>query len=125
LPSDNINLEVSFNSQDYLDVRAEDNIYVDQLATAEYSIFQFKEKAINGILPPQITCIAKSSLAPSESTVYLQVYNFTTSSWETLTSNSVANADTKFTLTAELTSGLSDHHDIDNWYSFRLYQLIK
>jgi hypothetical protein len=66
----------------------------------------------------------RSSLASTESTIYLQVYNFTTTEWETLTSNNTADANVKFTMTAELTSGLSDHHDIDNWYSFRVYQHI-
>ena len=123
MPLDETDLETLFSSSDYLKVRTVDSIFVDQTATAEYSVFLFKNQAPDAINPPNMTCVAKSSLAPTISTVYLQVYNLTTSSWETLTSNSVANADTPFTMTASLTSGLDDHRDVGNWYYFRVYQL--
>ena len=125
LPADNINLEIVFSAQNYTDVRTENEVYVCETTTAQHSVFEFKNQTSDPLLPPTATCRVKSSLAPSESTVYLQIYNFTIAGWENLDSDNTTAANTKFTLTATLTSGLSDHRDIDNFYSFRIYQLIQ
>ena len=106
-----------------MNVATEDNIYVEQSANLEYSIFQFKNQHSNDTGRPIITWIGRSNLAPSSSTVYLQIYNRTTSLWETLTSNNSAGADTKFTLTATVSGTLSDYYDVSNWISYRVYQL--
>jgi len=77
------------------------------------------------VTPPTVTCRVKTSLAPVDSTVYLQIYNRISTLWETLDSDSVSLVNTKFTLTGTLTGGLSQYKDINNWYAFRVYQLIQ
>jgi len=125
LPVDDTDLETSFIAAQYTDIAVENNSFVDQTALDQYALFQFKEKFSDGIARPTVQCRTKSTLAPSSSTVYLQVYNRTTSAWVTLASNSSASANTVFTLSATVTGTLSDYYDASFWYSFRIYQLMQ
>ena len=104
-------------------MKTDNDVFVDQTATDEYAVFQFKNQGPDSITKPTATCKVKSDLAPSSSTVYLQVYNVNTTVWETIDSDSVTGADVEFTLTAILETNLTDYHDVDFWYSFRVYQL--
>lgn len=124
LPADDTNLEEEFVWDDYVYVSLNDDVFRTQTAQGQYAVFQFKNKGTDNTTPLKATCVVKSSLAPSESTVYLQIYNRTLLTWQTLRSNGTANADTKFTLEANVVFGLSDYADENYWYSFRVYQLI-
>lgn len=124
LPADDTNLETAFNWTGYTNVAVVDSVFEDQTATAQYSIFEFKNKHTNNTDPFDVTCVLKSSLAPSESTVYLQIYNRTLGAWQTLRTNNTAAANTPFTLDDHTTVGLSDYYDANFWVSFRVMQLI-
>jgi len=69
----------------------------------------------------------QSTLAPSLSTVYLQAFNRTLSSWVNVTSNNLENANTDFDLNGTLpTNGynLSDFKDSNGYIACRVYQEV-
>ena len=121
LPADDTDLENAFTPDDYDDVAIDDGTRVAQTATDEYSAFLFKDKhteddAIN------VTWNGQSDLAPSASTIYLQIYNRDTTDWETLDSNNLADADTDFDLEGQVVANLADYFDDDFWIACRVYQ---
>lgn len=67
----------------------------------------------------------KTNLAPSQSTVYLQIYNRNSDSWETLDSDDTTGSDTEFSLSGTQSSNLSDYYDASNWVACRVYQEAK
>jgi len=97
---------------------------VDQTANSgQYATFLFKDtndsqeqfsRSWNG----------QSSLAPSDSTVYLQIYNRTSGLWENWASNDSAEADTDFTLEGSKTTGLSDYFNANFEIACRVYQQV-
>jgi hypothetical protein len=125
LPADDTNLENAFSWTGYLNVATEDLIYEEQTATAEYSIFEFKNKYTNNTTPFTVTCVLKSTVPASTSTVYLQIYNRTLTTWQTLRTNTTAAADTPFTIQDTTTVNLTDYYDANFWVSFRVVQLIQ
>ena len=64
----------------------------------------------------------KSDLAPTESTVYLQIYNTNTSTWETIDSDSTSDAEIDFELEG-IKTDLTNYKDGSNVVSCRVYQL--
>jgi hypothetical protein len=121
LPSDDTDLETDYSAQDLLDVADKDDVRVAQTATQEYMVHQFKD-----FVGDNASCTleweGQSSLAPTSSTVYLQIYNRDTSEWNTIDSDNTSNADTDFTLTANI-ADLTDYKDASNVISCRIYQL--
>lgn len=123
LPSTDANLSNLFTSTGYANVLSEDSLFEDQSATGQYSIFLFKNQG-NAITDPiNVSWIGKSSIAPSESTVYLQIYNRNSGLWETLDSNAIESINTVFTLTGAQLTSLSNYYDASLWVSCRVYQL--
>jgi hypothetical protein len=122
LGTDDSNLTTTFSTQDYTDVGTDNDTYVDLEGIEQYFQFLFKEPNANNTDDFRITWKGKSSLAPSSSTVYLQIYNRNTTSWTTIASNNTANANTKFTLTYDVTTSLSDYYDANYVISARVYQ---
>lgn len=65
----------------------------------KYAIHEYKDYA--GDNPTaDLMLVGRSSVAPSISPVYLQIYNQVTMGWETIASNSTAGAGEDFTLRA-------------------------
>jgi len=124
LESDDTALATTFSEQDYTDVESDDNVYVDLQGTARYMKFLFKEYNENESSEQKfdITWKGKSSVAPSISPAYLQVYNRTLGQWETLASNNTSPANTKFTLTGTQPTNLEDYYDANYVISVRVYQ---
>lgn len=122
LPSDDTVLANAFSSGNYTTVSSDDGNYVTQSSVGQYSVFLLKNKSTTQMPFIVLTWNGQSDQAPSTSTVYLQVYNRNSASWETLTSNNSANADTDFTLTATISSNLSYYYDANNWVAARVYQ---
>ena len=63
----------------------------------------------------------QTTLAPSASTVYLQIYNQLTNLWETIDSNNTTSAYTDFTLTANIED--FTNYKVGGVISCRIYQL--
>ena len=123
LPSDDTDLETAFGTDDYTMVQADDDTnYLDQDASGEFAIFQFKNQNDNNTDEITANWNGRSSTASSSATVYLQIYNQTSATWEELDNDSATAADTDFDLSGNVTSSLSDYYAVGNWASFRIYQ---
>jgi len=126
LPTNDDDLCVFFIPSEYVDVATDDEIYVDQEGNY-HLVFQFRDKNINGNNTDKIKVSwnGQSDLAPSTSTVYLQIYNQDTDTWETLNSDDVTAADTDFTLSGEQFATVDKYYELmdgDYWVSCRVYQ---
>ncbi len=122
MPADDNDLETIFGGIDYEKVKYVDSIFVDQTAQGQYGIFLFKNQNINSTDQFTPAWTGQSDLAPSSSTVYLQVYNRTSGLWETLASNNTSAANVSFTLTGTISSNLNNYYDVNKWVSCRVYQ---
>ena len=121
LPADDTDLENAFTPDDYDDVAIDDGVRVAQTAIAEFAVFLFKDKhteddAIN------VKWNGQSDLAPSDSAIYLQIYNRDTTAWETLDSDDATAADTDFDLEGQVVANLADYFDANFWIACRVYQ---
>jgi hypothetical protein len=120
LPADDTGLENNYTPQNYIDVDTSDNVRVAQTATGEYAIHQFKNYIATNACSVQWE--GQTDLAPTLSTVYLQIFNRDTSLWETIDSDAISAADTDFVLNADL-ADLTDYKDASDTISCRAYQL--
>jgi hypothetical protein len=120
LPGNDTDLEDTYSGADVTKVATKDDQRVGQTGLGQYMIHQFKN-----FLGSQTFCHleaeVQSTQAPSVSTIYLQIYNRNSTSWETVASNNSANADTDFTLSADI-ADLTNYKDGDNVISCRIYQ---
>ncbi len=124
LPSNNDNnLANIFTTQEYSDVESDDGNRVAQTSAGEYPVFLFKNKNTSQE-NISITWNGRSDTAPSDSTIYLQIFNRTGLTWETLDSDNITGANTDFTLTATKTTDLGDYFDANFWVSCRIYQQL-
>ena len=106
--------------QDYADVEIDDGIRVGQTADGtKYAIHQFKNYAGDNTACT-ITADLQSDYAPSSSTVYLQVYDYNGTTWETIDFDAAAAADTDFVLTANIPD-LTNYKE-DGIMTCRIYQ---
>jgi hypothetical protein len=122
LATNDTSLTVPFTTADYTKVGTDDNNYVSQSGVNNIN-FLFKEPnadAENSNFT--ITWKGKSSLAPSTSAVYLQIYNRDSAEWEALDSDNSTAADTKFTLTGGKSADLANYFDANFIVSARVYQ---
>jgi len=119
LPNNADNLETTYTDDEEEDIEKRDNVYVGQTGTLQYMMHQIKV-----FIGTETFCSVewegKSTLAPSDSTVYLQVFNETTSAWETVDSNSTASYDTNFELSGKIPN-VTDYVSSDV-ITFRIYQ---
>jgi hypothetical protein len=120
LPGDDADLETVYSAQDVTDVGTKDDVRVSQNAVAEFAIHQYKDYGgAAGVC--DIEWEGQTNYAPTESTVFLQIYNRDTTTWETIDSDNTSAADTDFSLTAHMSS-LTDYKDASNTISCRVYQ---
>jgi len=123
LPADDTPL-TQYTEQEVTDVGTDDNTFVDLDATSDaYAVHLFSEKNdAETEVGFNVSVKVKSTLAPSVSPVYLQVYNRTLEEWETLDSDGATDENTEFELSAYKGTDLSDYYDVDYVVSFRVYQ---
>ena len=90
---------------------------------SDYLTFVFKD-TLGQPTTTTLTSIVRTDRLPSTSTVYLQVFNYTTASWETVDSDNSSPVNTNFTLTGTIPSvpySITDYLDGDVITS-RIYQ---
>lgn len=119
----NNNLPNSFNVWMYSDVAADDGDYFVEYGS-EYMIREYKKKWINNTDKITFTWRGRSTLACSISPILIQIYNVTSSSWETLARETRIPADTDFSATVSQSTNLSNYYDSTNTVTLRSYQLI-
>lgn len=102
-----------------------DSIYVCLTGpTSRYMLHQFKKENDNRTDRIKVRIDLKTSLAPTSSPVYLQMWNGLTNSWETMDSNNTKDADEDFSLYADVTE--TTYFDFRQTFSevaVRVYQL--
>lgn len=100
-----------------------DAAFVAQPANApEYAIFLFKDQNTNSTDKFRPTWIGMADYPPSLATVYLQIFNRSTLTWETVDFNNSAGSREEFTLSAWVDSSLDDYYDGSDIVSCRVYQ---
>jgi hypothetical protein len=122
LPTNDNDLETNYSAQNITDVATNDNVRVGQTATQQYMIHQFKNFVsdnINWVLQWE----GQSTLAPSSSSVFLQIYNRNGNVWENLDQNNTTGVNTDFSLTGSITSNASYYKSSTNVITCRVYQL--
>jgi len=122
LPVDDTNLETAYSMQDIIDVETEDDILVGQQAADQIAIHMYKDYSTAN--SAHFEWIGQSTFAPSNIAIYLQIYNFNSAEWETLSSNNIANADTNFTLSGDK-EDLTDYKDGSGFVVCRIYQDLR
>jgi hypothetical protein len=120
LPANDNNLETTYTSQDETDVSTSNNVRVSQIADGQYAIHLFKDYVGSGSACT-LNWEGQTNVAPSTSTVYLQIYNQNSTTWETVDSDNTSSADTDFVLTANI-SDLTNYR-LNGAISCRVYQL--
>ncbi len=113
----------AFNAYNYSHVSTNDSDYFVQTGSQNI-IEEFKQIAPDNTKNINLTWIGRTTVAPSASPVYLQIYNYNTPAWETLASQTMVPADTDFTLSATQSANLSNYYDSRNTVSARVYQLV-
>jgi hypothetical protein len=121
LPANDNNLTTNYSVQDYLDVDTVNNVWVSQDASGgSYTIHEFKN--FTGELSAcTLECVSQTTLLPSSSTVYLQIYNVNTTTWDTVDSDNSSPVDTNFTLTAYI-ADLTNYKDGSGIITCRTWQ---
>ena len=125
LPTDTTDL-APLTTTEVTNISTDDGNYaVNTTSSPNFSIFQLKNKNSNNTDQISVSWKGKTDRLPSTSTVYLQIYNYNSSAWETLSSNNSASINTDFTLTGIKTTNLSNYYGTGNWISCRIYQEVK
>lgn len=124
LPTVAADLGTYYSTSELSDVLADDNIRVGVSGTSGYLLHQFKYQGANNTSPLVVSWNGQSDVDATESTIYLQIYNYNTSSWETLDSNDTSAADTDFTLYGIKNTSVTNYYDGSNIATFRVYQQI-
>jgi len=110
------------NPDDYDYVEVDDDTYMSQSATDEFSIFIWKDKNSNNTDTIKVSYTGKSSIATSIQSVYLQIYNQNSSTWEQLDYDNSTAADTEFTLVGIIVANVGNYYDESYWITCRVYQ---
>jgi len=106
LPTDDADLENDYVVDEILDVATSNDIRVAQTAEGEFAIHQYKD-FVGSSTKCTLRWEGQSDLSPTISTVYLQIYNYNSSEWETVSNDNTSPADTDF----ELVYGVADLTD--------------
>lgn len=122
MPANDNDLEVIYSAQDVIDVATKDDVRVAQTAMQQTAIHQFKDH-VGTYTSCTLECELQSTLAPSASTIYLQIYNRDTTTWDTVDSDNSTGADTDFILIANV-ADLTNYKDGNNVISCRTYQVM-
>jgi len=122
LPSGTTDLTTLFSEQDYTDVSLDDGDRVN-IISGNYGIVQFKDKGTNNTSEIHVRWNGQTDLAPSQSGVVLQIYNYNTSTWENMDTDDTTGANIDFDLVSDITENLSNYYGDQNWVCHRVYQL--
>ena len=120
MPSDDADLETAYSVGDVSDVATKDDVRVGQTGTSQYMIHEYKDY-VGENASCHLEWEGMTTLAPSSSTVYLQIYNRDTSEWETVDSDNTSASDADFVLEGNI-ADLSNYKDTNSVISCRVYQ---
>jgi len=95
---------------------------LSQTAAGQFPIFLFKDQNDNSTDEITVVWNGQSDRVPSSYTVYLQIYNRDSTTWETLDTDDFTGANTDFDLEGSITVNLDNYYDASNWVAHRVYQ---
>lgn len=123
LPSNTTDLSTYYTGDEKTTVSTDNGSYVGLTGDGgNYLLHMFKHKHVNDTNRVYITWNGKASIAPSSNTVYFQMYNFSTTTWDTVDSDNATGANTDFTLIGDKTG--TDYYDDEYVVVCRVYQSI-
>jgi hypothetical protein len=120
LPDNNNDLKTLYTSEEETNILNRDSVMVGQTGTLQYMIHQFKN-FVGETTFCNIEWQGQSTLAPSVTPVYLQIWNHLINLWETIDINSTAYVDTDFELKANI-GDLTNYKNSSNIITCRVYQ---
>lgn len=122
LPTNTNDLVYTFTPTDYTTVSADDGTYVGNSSiSANNNIFLFKMENRDSSSNINVTWNGKSTVGGATKTITLQIYNYNSGSWETLSSNTSVAANTDFSLTGSQSTSLANYYS-SNIVALRVYQ---
>jgi hypothetical protein len=131
LPIDSNSLDEVFPHLGYDYVETNDDVYQEQECNVsnDYAVKLFNDSHSNNTDYLEASWIGKSNVAPHTSTIFLQVYNYNSESWETIDSDSNTATDVETCLGSTLSfESMSNYYKQDSydsdtyWTAFRVYQ---
>lgn len=122
-PSTVTDLNEAFSSLQYGNVSADDGDYLIQTGSL-YLTAYYKKIWTNTTDSPSFTWRGRSTLSPQISPVFLQIYNVSTSTWETLDTETLQPADRDFVMSGVQSTNTANYYDTRNIVSFRIYQKV-
>jgi len=123
LPSSSDDLYYSFSGADMNAVAAQDGLFFGQSGSSGHSVQQFKKYHNFPTAVITASWAGKTTVATTEKTCYLQIFNYNTESWETVDSNNSTAKNTYFELSGSpSTSDNSQYYDSDGFVAVRVYQ---
>lgn len=120
LPSDDTDLETVYSDLEVLDVATKDSVYVDQEATNQIAIHQFKNY-VGASTKCVLRWSGKTDLSGSIRPIYLEIYNRISGVWDSIASNNDVSSGVDFELVGSITD-LSPYIDGSKVISCRVYQ---
>jgi len=120
LPTDDADLETSYSYSDEDDVTTDNGVRVAQTADGEYAIHQFKNE-VGTASSITFNCNLQSDLSTVTQPMVLQIYNYNSTTWETLDTENTVGANTDFTLTGNIPD--MTNYVSSGWCTCRVYQL--
>jgi len=122
LPTTKNDLTVIYGEDDETDVSTDNAVRVSVTGAEDHLIHQWKKVNNTNRDSIKVKVNLQSTIAPTTSTIYLQVWNENTSAWETIASNNTALADTDFDLEYTISSNVTNYYDSTYEVAFRVYQ---
>lgn len=113
LPSGREDLAIIYTDQEEIDVSTQNGVFVDiDTSSSFYLLHQYKINNENNHNYIIVRIHAKSTLAATSSPIYLQLYNFATASWNTLTINNYSKSNEEFDLIARIYEDQANYYNI-------------
>jgi hypothetical protein len=103
LPVNNADLENTYTSEEVTNVSTSNDVRVSQSAIEEFAIHQFKDY-VGDVSSLVMIWEGQTNLSPTDSAVYLQIYNITTDTWETVDSDNTSSVGIDFMLTGNISN---------------------
>jgi hypothetical protein len=122
LPTTDTPLANAFTSTDLTDTSSDNATYVTAQGDQTYSIFNFGYRHLNNTDNIQVAWNGKATLPATTAPVYLQIYNYTDSAWETQATETTTSAGTDFTLGFTINADNSEYYGTSNKVTCRVYQ---
>lgn len=125
-PSTITSMANAFYPTDYTTVSTNDGTYVAQDNSSSYAVFHCQWQHTNNTDNITISWNGKSDFSTSgvHNTASLDIWNYNTSSWELIDTDTTTTAGTDFTMTATVNSNISFYYSGTNVVVFRIKQYL-